>query len=346
MIAQKSFFVTKPVLSTLVGLLIPIWLAGSSVHAEVPSSSSSKDDFIMHHVKDAHEWHLATIGHTHITLPLPIILYATDRGWEIFSSNRLRDAHHHPVEYRGYWIGPEEKLVAVDANRVFYDFSITKNVAAMLISAGMLLALALVATRRYQRNPLASPRGLWVSLELLILFVRDDIAIPNIGKEKYKQFMPYLLSVFFFIWLNNLLGLLPGAANVTGNISVTLVLALFTFFITTFNSNGNYWRHVFSTPGVPRWLSPIMIPVELLGLFTKPFSLMIRLFTNITAGHIILLSIIGLIFILKNAWVGAIVVPFGAFMFLLKLLVAFLQAYIFALLSAIYFGTATESHSK
>ena len=156
--------------------------------------------------------------------------------------------------------------------------------------------------------------------------------------------MPYLLSVFFFIWLPNLLGLLPGAANVTGNVSIALVLALFTFVITNINGNKYYWAHVFNPPGVPWWLTPIMIPIELIGLLTKPFSLMVRLFANITAGHIILLSIVGLIFILKNAWIGTVSVPFGAFMFLLKLLVAFLQAYIFTLLSAIYFGAAVESH--
>ena len=322
------------------GLLMRAWLFSSQAYAEAPAS---KDDFIMHHIKDAHDWHFATIGHTHITLPLPIILYSADRGLEIFSSSRLTDAHHHPRTYRGYRLDPNEKLVTLDPNRVFYDLSITKNVAAMLVSVLVLLALALAAARHYQRRPQTPPRGFWALLEWLICFVRDGIAIPNIGKAKYKRFMPYLLSVFFFIWLNNLLGLLPGAANVTGNISITLVLALFTFVITNLNGNQHYWGHVFSTPGVPQWLSPIIVPVELLGLFTKPFTLMIRLFANITAGHIILLSIIGLIFILKNAWIGAISVPFGAFMFLLKLLVAFLQAYIFTLLSAIYFGAAVES---
>lgn len=348
MIPQSSSSTITSRFPICVGLFVGMCIAISSVRVEAQSTSKpqNEDNFIMHHIKDAYEWHLATIGHTHITLPLPVILYSTDRGWELFSSSRLKDLHHCPVTYRGYQLGPNEKLVALDAQRVFYNFSITKNVAAMLISVGVLIVLALVAACHYRHKPQASPRGVWALLELLILFVRDDIAIPNIGKKSYKRFMPYLLSTFFFIWLNNLLGLLPGAANVTGNISVTLVLALFTFLFTTFNGNRHYWSHVFSIPGVPRWLSPIMVPVELLGLFTKPFALMIRLFTNITAGHIILLSIIGLIFILKNAFIGAIVVPFGAFMFLLKLLVAFLQAYIFALLSAIYFGAAVKGHSE
>ena len=248
------------------------------------------------------------------------------------------------MAYRGYRLNDHEKIVALDPDRTFYDLSITKNVAAMLVSVLILLSMALAAARRYQRQPHAVPRGFWALLELLISFVKDEIAIPNIGKQQYARFMPYLLSVFFFIWLNNLLGLLPGAANVTGNISVTLVLALFTFVITNLNGNKHYWGHVFSTPGVPRWLSPIMIPIELIGLLTKPFALMVRLFANITAGHIILLSIISLIFLLQSAWVGAVSVPFGAFMILLKLIVAFLQAYIFTLLSAIYFGAAVESH--
>ncbi len=306
----------------------------------------NKEDFIMHHVKDAHEWHFVTIGNAHITLPLPVIIYSPDKGLEIFSSSHFTDAHHQRVPYQGYLLSDSEKIVALDQDRVVYDLSLTKNIAAMLISVLILLATFLIAARHYQRKPKAAPHGFWALLELLICFVRDEIAMPNIGKKNYKRFMPYLLSMFFFIWLNNLLGLLPGAANVTGNISIALVLALFTFVITNLSGNQHYWDHVFNTPGVPRWLTPIMVPVELLGLFTKPFALMIRLFANITAGHIILLSIIGLIFTLKNTWVGVISVPFGAFMFLLKLLVAFLQAYIFTLLSAIYLGAAVGSHAQ
>ncbi len=330
----------RPRFIFVLSLLLTL-LAGPHALAE----KAAGDDFIMHHVKDAHAWHFATIGHTPITLPLPIILYSPDRGLELFSSSRFVDAHHHPLPYKGYTLTHHEKIVALDAGRVFYDLSITKNVAAMLMSVLLLLAIALAAARRYQRNPQVAPRGFWALLELLICYVRDEIAIPNLGPTKQKRFMPYLLSMFFFIWLNNLLGLLPGAANVTGNISITLVLALFTFVLTNLNGSRHYWGHIFNTPGVPRWLSPIMVPVELLGLFTKPFSLMIRLFANITAGHIILLSIIGLIFILQSTWAAVISVPFGAFMFLLKLLVAFLQAYIFTLLSAIYLGAAVEEHA-
>ncbi len=326
-----------------------VWLlsiALLSSHQARAEEAEQGGEFIMHHINDAHEWHFATIGHIHVTLPLPVIIYAPDQGWTIFSSSRFTDVHHCRLPYQGYMLDHNGKVIAVDKGNVFYDLSITKNVASMLVSVLILLGIALTAARHYKRRPNAVPRGFWALFELLVYFVKDEIAIPNIGKEKYLRFMPYLLSVFFFIWLNNLLGLLPAAANVTGNISITLVLALFTFVIANVNGNKHYWGHVFNTPGVPRWLSPIMVPVELLGLLTKPFSLMVRLFANITAGHIILLSVIGLIFILKNAWVGIISVPFGAFMFLIKLLVAFLQAYIFALLSAIYFGAAVESQEK
>jgi F-type H+-transporting ATPase subunit a len=318
-------------------------LPAPSVWAE---KSCKNGDFIMHHVKDAHDWHFVTIGHTHVTLYLPIIIYAPGRGLELFSSQHFKDAHHQRVPYKGYILNDNEKIIALDTSHVFYDLSLTKNITAMLISAVILSATFLIAAQHYKRKPQAAPRGFWALLELLICFVKNEIAIPNIGKKNYKRFIPYLLSMFFFIWLNNLLGLLPGAANVTGNISITLVLALFTFVITNLNGNKHYWGHVFNTPGVPRWLAPIMVPVELLGLLTKPFALMVRLFANITAGHIILLSIIGLVFSLENTWVGLISVPFGAFMFLLKLLVAFLQAYIFTLLSAIYLGAAVRGHER
>jgi F-type H+-transporting ATPase subunit a len=324
-------------------VLLMAFLPTTSAWAE---DISKNEDFIMHHVKDAHEWHFFTIGHAHITLSLPVIIYSLDNGLEIFSSSRFTDETQQRVPYKGYVLSDDERIVALDQGRVLYDLSLTKNIVTMLISVLILLVIFPIAARNYQRKPRVTPRGFWTLLELLICFVRDEVAMPNIGKKNYKRFMPYLLTMFFFIWLNNLLGLLPGAANVTGNISITLVLAFFTFMLTNLNGSKHYWSHLFNTPGVPKWLAPIMVPVELIGLFTKPFALMIRLFANITAGHIILLSIIGLIFTFKNTWVGIISVPFGAFMFLLKLLVAFLQAYIFTLLSAIYLGAAVKGHEQ
>lgn len=336
--------VRRAVYSRILLVAFVLFSAANVWAQEMPRERT--DDFIMHHVRDAHHWHLMTVGHTHVTLPLPIIIYAVDSGLEVFSSSCFVDIHHQRVPYKGYVLNDDEKITALDQSRVFYDLSITKNVAAMLVSVLILLFIFLVAARRYKHSPPIAPHGFWALLEMLICFVRDEIAIPNMGNRHYRRFMPYLLSMFFFIWLNNLLGLLPGAANVTGNISVTLVLALFTFVLTNFSGNKHYWGHILNTPGVPRWLAPIMIPVELLGLLTKPFALMVRLFANITAGHIILLNIIGLVFSLKSTWVGLISVPFGAFMFSLKLLVAFLQAYIFTLLSAIYLGAAVGDHER
>ncbi len=306
-----------------------------------------KTDFIIHHIKNSHEWHIATFGHTHLTIPLPIIIYSQDSGFEFFMSSRFKDEHHNNVEYKGYFLDSHDHIQAVDEGRSFIDLSITKNVASMLVSVALLLWVFLTIARRYKSNPLGAPKGVQSLFEPIILFVRDEIAIPNIGKEKYMKFMPFLLTVFFFIWFNNLLGLLPAAANLTGNIAVTATLAIFTLIYTLKNSNKNYWTHIFNTPGVPWWLKlpiPLMPIVELIGVFTKPLSLMIRLFANITAGHIIILSVISLIFIFESLYIGPVSVLFGLFMNMVELLVAFIQAFVFTLLSAIYFGQAVEEH--
>ncbi|AWN81657.1 ATP synthase subunit a [Candidatus Cardinium hertigii] len=296
--------------------------------------------FIMEHVTDAHDWHFATVGQYHVTLPLPIILYSRDRGMECFSSARFYDHQQHAVPFRGYRM-VSNTICCVDASRSVVDLSITKNIAAMLGSILLLVAVLLVAARKYQRTACLVPSGFMAFVDLIVSFIKDEIAIPNIGRRHYERFLPYLLTVFCFIWLNNLLGLLPGGANVTGNISVTLVLAAFTIVLTIINGNKQYWSHIFKPAEVPKWLWPIMVPLEMVGIFTKFFSLMVRLFANITAGHIILLSIIGLVFSLKSIWVGfAVTLPFSTFMFLLKLVVAVLQAYVFTLLSAIYLGQA------
>jgi F-type H+-transporting ATPase subunit a len=212
---------------------------------------------------------------------------------------------------------------------------------------GLLLFISL--GRSYKKTGISYPKGIQSFLEPAVLFVRDDIAIPNIGEHKYEKYMPYLLSVFFFILINNVMGLIPFpppfGANVTGNIALTFVLAACTFFITQLSGNKTYWKHIFAAPGVPFWLLPIMIPVEIIGLFSKPFALMIRLFANITAGHIIVLSLICLIFIFGSVWVSPVSAFFVIFMDCLELLVAFLQAYIFTLLSSLFIGMAMpEEH--
>jgi F-type H+-transporting ATPase subunit a len=196
----------------------------------------------------------------------------------------------------------------------------------------------------YKKRPLSAPKGKQSFFEPIILYIRDDVAKSAIG-PKHEKFLPYLLTIFFFIWFNNLLGLLPGGANLTGNIAITLSLAVITFLITLFNGNKYYWGHIFNPPGVPLVLKPIIVPIEIVGVFTKPFSLMVRLFANITAGHIIILSLLGLIFIFKTPAASLISIPFALFMSFLELFVAILQAYIFTLLSAMYFGAAVEEHA-
>ena len=243
------------------------------------------------------------------------------------------------------------KVVAPDgqideaATASIMDFSITKNVAAMFLTVVILLLVFSAVASAYKKRHGKSPRGLQSFLEPIIVFVRDYIAKPNIGHD-YGRFMPFLLTVFFFILINNLLGLVPifpGGANVTGNIATTFILALFTLIIVNVNGNKSYWSHIFA-PDVPKWMYIIMIPVEVIGVLSRPFALMVRLFANITAGHIIVLSLISLIFIFKSLAIAPVSVAFVIFMDVLELLVAFLQAFIFTLLSALFIGMAVEEH--
>lgn len=309
--------------------------------------------FILEHIADSHEWHILTKKNgEHVAIYLPVILYSKESGLQVFSSRRL--AHGH--EYKGFRIAEEGKLQGkivsvigddqIDEENLPYDFSITKAVVGMLFAALIGLWLFLSLSRSYKKSGISHPRGIQSFLEPVVLFVRDDIAIPNIGHKKYEKFMPYLLSVFFFILINNLMGLIPFpppfGANVTGNIAVTLTLALFTFFIIQINGTKNYWKHIFATPGVPAWLSPIMIPVEIIGMLAKPFALMVRLFANITAGHIIVMSLISLIFIFRSIAAAPLSILFVIFMDCLELLVAFLQAYVFTLLSSLFISLAVK----
>jgi F-type H+-transporting ATPase subunit a len=344
----------------LAGLTISTYGQETEKKAEDKENAESEgafdaSTFIMEHIADSHEWHILTKKNGEsVAIYLPVILYSKETGLDVFSSKRL--AHGH--EYKGYKIEEEGDLKGVivkvneegvvDEERIPLDFSITKAVVGLLSSAIIGLLLFLSLSRSYKKTGISHPKGIQSFLEPIILFVRDDIAISNIGKHKYEKFMPYLLTVFFFILINNLMGLVPFpppfGANVTGNIAVTFVLAVFTFLITQFSANKNYWRHVFATPGVPFWLLPVMIPVEIIGIFSKPFALMIRLFANITAGHIIVLSLVCLIFIFKSLGVAPVSILFVIFMDCLELLVAFLQAYVFTLLSALFISLAVEEH--
>jgi len=322
-------------------------------------------EFIMHHVGDSHEWHFATVGTTHITLSLPVILY-TESGIQVFSSSKFHENHgaehaapaeHHGEgaghaivsgTYNGFGLDAHDKIVSVNGEK-FTDLSITKNVASMLISAVLLLVVFTSVGGKYVADAKAghrAPKGLQGFLEPIIVYIRDEVARPNLGK-KTDKFLPYLLTLFFFILFNNLLGLLPGGANVTGNIAVTMTLAVLTFLITTVNGNAAYWGHVFNAPGVPWWLKtllPIMPIVEFIGLFTKPFSLMVRLFANITAGHILILSLISLTFIFESFAIGIASAAFAIALNFLELLVAVIQAGIFTLLTASYIGAAVADH--
>jgi F-type H+-transporting ATPase subunit a len=312
--------------------------------------------FIMEHLADAHEWHLLTKKNGEsVAIYLPVILYSKEKGVDLFSSKKLS----HGNIYKGYKLEEEGDLkgliVSVSAdgtvNKVNLplDLSITKTVFGLFGAACIGLLLFLSLARSYKKTGISHPKGIQSFLEPIILFVRDDIAISNIGEHKYEKYMPFLLTVFFFILINNLMGLVPFpppfGANVTGNIAVTFVLATFSFIITQFSGNRNYWRHVFATPGVPFWLLPIMIPVEIISIFSKPFALMIRLFANILAGHIIVLSLVCLIFIFKSLGMAPVSILFVIFMDCLELLVAFLQAYVFTLLSALFISLAVvEEH--
>lgn len=313
-------------------------------------------ELINHHIYDANEWHIATLNEgeaneTHISIPLPIIV-KDNNGWHTFMSSKI--AHGEVVE--GYTLhhGVLENVNGLEraqildlfkeTENVFYDLSITKNVFALFISVLIILGLFISMANSYKKSLV--PTGVARFFEPVVLLVRDGIAIPNIGSKKYKKFMPFLLTVFFFIWLNNLIGLVPffpGGANLTGNIAVTLSLSLFTLVTILLNGNKDYWMHILWPP-VPLLLKPIMIPLEIIGIFTKPFSLTMRLMANITAGHIMILSIISLIFIFKNVGLAFVSVPLALFVSILELLVAALQAYIFTILSALYIGMAVAEH--
>jgi F-type H+-transporting ATPase subunit a len=308
---------------------------------------------ILEHIKDDHSWHLW--GET--SLSLPVILY-TPKGFEVFSSAKFMNEHHEHIVYKGNFdykiiegkvkIVDATEAVDLEASKALWDFSITKNVTSLFVSVLILLVVLLTAARAYKKTGITSaPKGVQSFMEPIVLFVRDEVAIPNIGKKKFAKYMPFLLTIFFLVLTNNFLGLIPffpGGANVSGNIAFTMTLAVCVFVVVNLSANKSYWEHIFWMPGMHWSMKLFLAPIELIGVFTKPISLMIRLFANITAGHILVLSLICLIFIFKTVYASAIAVPFAVFIGLIELLVAFLQAYIFTMLSAMYIGMATEEH--
>lgn len=310
---------------------------GEAKHEEAKEEKFDIGEMIMHHIADAHEWEFSH----GVSIPLPVIVYTEQTGLKIFSSSKLA----HGASYEGFVNHHEHIVYEADEKVHVWDFSITKNVASMMLSALLLIVIMTTVAKGFEKNKGKAPKGVQSFMEPIITFLRDEVIKPNIG-PKYEKYMPYLLTLFFFVLFNNLLGLFPGGANVTGNIAITMVLALITFFITNLGGNKHYWKHILAPSGVPAFVLPILIPVEIIGVFMKPFSLMLRLFANITAGHIILLSLFGLIFIFKSFLVAPVVSGFALFMNGIELLVAFLQAFIFTLLSSMYIGSSIEDHHE
>ncbi len=337
---KKPFFAIKSTFFALIlivfsGIFSPVLAAEEPGHEAEPFNAS---EVILHHVMDDHQWHFADW----LVMPLPVIVYSSEKGLDVFSSSRFYDDHHNVVEYNGYKLD-HNHITLADSGKAVLDLSITKNVAMLFINAALLLFVFISVAKGFKKNQGKAPTGLQSFFEPVILFVRDEIVKPNIGHH-YDRFMPYMLTLFFFILFGNLLGLLPGAGNLTGNIAVTMTLALFTFIITNVNGNKGYWGHIFWTPGVPLPLRIVILPVEIIGIFTKPFSLMIRLFVAITAGHIVLLSLICLAFIFGSYAVGIGSSLIVLFINLIELLVAGIQAYVFTMFSSMYIGMAVADH--
>jgi len=336
--------------------------AADDNHRSAETGSFHAGKFVIDHVSDAYEWHIASIGNVHVSVPLPVILYSQSKGLNVFLSSKF---HHGHDAWNGFMLahdGPYTgKIVELDdaGNAIGrpWDFSITKTVAGLLAASILVVFLLVGVARSAVKSAGRAPHGLHNLVEPVVIFIRDEIALPSIGQKNMDRFMPFLLTLFFFILINNLVGLIPifpFGANVTGNISITMVLALFTFFMTNLNGSRHYWKEIFN-PDVPWWMKfpiPLMPFLEFVGLFTKPFVLMIRLFANMLAGHLIVTVFISLIFIFSNAlgfvagWgMSPIAVMFSVFIKLLDVLVSFIQAYVFTLLSALYFGMATaENH--
>jgi len=336
--------------------------ASESTSATEKEGEYNPVPFIMHHIADSHSWHLWGEGEQSVGFSLPVIL--VDGGLKVFSSSKFGHNEDEVASIDGkfyklfhgkiYETNAEGNLDLVKGddgeehptNVAPLDLSITKVVAQMILAAVILLILAIATRGSYKKS--AVPTGVARFLEPLIIFVRDDIALQNIGSVKYRKYVPYLVTLFLFIWLLNILGLIPGAANTTGNIAFTLVMAVFTLLVVNFSGKKTYWMHMLDPLGNNMsWggkilVYLILVPVELLGIITKPFALMIRLFANMTAGHIIIMSLISLIFIMQSWGIAPVSLGLTLFIYVLEVLVAALQAYIFTMLTALFIGSAVE----
>lgn len=357
----KSIVLLLLLLVSVPGMLNAQQADSLSVAAAAPSEEEEVNvsELVFGHIGDAYEWHIATLGGKEWSIPLPVIVHSST-GWHVFSSSHLKEG-----EYEGLYIASQgtnegkivERNAAGEEVRPF-DISITKNVLGLFINSAVLLLILMSCVRWYKKHPVeeGAPRGGVGMVEAMVLMIYEDVIKGCIG-EDYKRYAPYLLTAFFFILVNNLMGLIPifpGGANVTGNIAVTLVLAVCTFIMTNLYGSKEYWKEIF-WPEVPVWLKvpiPMMPVIELFGIFTKPFALMIRLFANIMAGHAAILSLIAIIFItvkvgaVINGSMTAVAVLFGIFMDALEVLVAFIQAYVFTMLSAVFIGLSRVKESE
>ena len=330
---------------------------GETESHEGPGAVNTKEEvteYIDHHLQDTHSFNFFSDGATgeHYGFPLPVILW--DDGLKMFSASKFHhgetlanvDGAYYKLYHNKIYKTDSEGTITYGedgypANIRPLDFSITKNVFAMLVVSLLMFLIFRSLASSYKNKDI--PTGIGRVLEPLVIYVRDDIAKPNIG-PKYRKYMGFLLTVFFFILILNLFGLTPLGINVTGNIAVTFCLALITFVIVQFSGNKHYWKHIFWMPGVPVPMKIVLMPIEILGMLTKPFALMIRLFANMTAGHVVVMSLLGLIVVFQNWIAGPAFFGFTLFISIIELLVAFLQAYIFTLLSALYIGMAVEDH--
>lgn len=308
-------------------------------------------EVIFGHVSDGHEFHFFSIHHTDgtetaVSIPLPVLLYSPQKGFSCFMSSKFEEGKE---EVDGYKL-VEGKVVPVDSAVTVYDFSLTRNVVQMLLALILLVWIMTSIAKKYKsgQGVTSAPKGMQSLIEPVVAFVRDEVARPNLG-YKADKYLPYLLTIFFFILINNIIGLIPGTANVTGNIAFTLVMGVISFIVTLASSNKHYWQHIFNPPGVPMGVKFILVPVEFLSMFLKPFSLIIRLFANMVAGHIIIICLVSLIFIFgEKMGVGAgfgaspLSLAFTIFIYFIEVLVAFLQAFIFTVLTAVLIGSAIE----
>jgi len=374
---MKSFAVAVFSIFSLVVSLQAVASGGGEENDSTKKKAFDAQEIIFGHVLDGHEFHFFDITHadktvTPVGIPLPIILYSPQRGLDVFMSSkfehghkpykgyRLLDKHYleklkeegHDLEKEGLSAG---KIIAVNENDKldksvkFYDVSLTRNVVQMILALALLVWIMISIAKRYEKGHgvKSAPTGMQNLLEPVITFVRDEVAKPNLG-AKWEKYLPYLLTLFFFILINNIIGLIPGTANVTGNIAFTFVLGIISFIVILASSKKHYWGHIFNPPGMPLWVKFILVPVEFVSVFVKPMALIIRLFANMVAGHIIIICLISLIFIFSAMSKGVgiasapLAVAFTIFIYFIEILVAFLQAYIFAMLTAVFVGQAFE----